>query len=286
LHVHQSSVLDNVAQTGGGVANVDATGFATRTAEVMIVQSTLAHNLAAGVGLQRGAGGGLFNSNGEATVANSTLSGNQALGDDTVFGGRGGAIGNFGRGQATTVHLLNSTLAYNEASQAGGAIAQVSQAATETVSIEVGNSLIMSNALTVTQTVTNVAVLSSIAAPQVISDTESCSLEAENASSLGGNIEDGAKCGFNGVNDLEETVVALGDLADNGGPTFTHMITETGAAFDNGIAAVCAAAPVSNVDQRGVVRPQAENCDTGAVEVEPVPDTTLELYLPLIRLRA
>src|SRR5205814_2005 len=58
----------------------------------------------------------------------------------------------------------------------------------------------------------------------------------------------------------------LGPLADNGGPTLTHALLLGSAAIDAGDDAVCAADPVSGVDQRGVIRPQGAHCDIGAYE--------------------
>jgi hypothetical protein len=267
LRVHQSSITDNVAQTGGGVANVDATGYPTRTATVEVTQSTLARNMAVGAGLDRGSGGGLYNSNGSASVVNSTVSGNQAVGDDPLLGGRGGGIGNVGRGMTTTLQILNSTVAFNEATQAGGGIAVVGQVTTTETSMDAGNTLVVSNELSVTQSISNQVALATIAAPQVIAGTESCSIEDGVSNSLGGNIEDGATCGFTTGTDLENTAVVLDALADNGGPTPTHLISEDDAAFNRGVAAICEAAPVDNVDQRGVSRPQRNRCDVGAVEL-------------------
>lgn len=286
MHVSQTTVRDNVAQTGGGIANLDAAGYPTRTAELVVSQSTLARNVAAGTGSERGAGGGLFNSNGEATVANSTLSANQALGDDMTLGGRGGGIGNIGRGITTTLHLVNSTLAYNQASQAGGGIAVLGQVPSSPTTMQVGNTLIVSNVLTVTQNVSNAVVLAAIATPQVIVGTGSCSIENGTSSSLGGNIESGTTCVLNTPADLQNTQVALGALANNGGPTQTHLITNTGPAYNSGVDALCAASPVNGVDQRGVVRPQELRCDIGAVELEPVVDPIRETYFPQIYLNS
>ena len=280
--VIQSYVVDNVAQTGGGIANVDVTGYPTRTAELIVSQSTLARNTAVGLGTDRGSGGGLYNSNGEATVANSTFSANQALGDDSATGGRGGGIGNVGRGTATTLHLRNSTLAFNQASQAGGGVATISQVTTPPTATDFGNTLIVSNVLTITQSVSNAAVLLAISSPQVFTGTESCSVEDSGTTSLGGNIEDSATCGFTLSTDLQDRSVALGTLADNGGPTLTHLISEAGAAFDGGVDALCSSAPVSGVDQRGVARPQGTKCDVGAVELVPAPPIIYDLYFPEI----
>ncbi|MCC6453342.1 MAG: hypothetical protein IT328_00215 [Caldilineaceae bacterium] len=283
MRLSQSLVADNVAQSGGGVANLDLTGYPTRTAEILISQSTLSDNTAAGVGSERGAGGGLFNSNGEATVVNSTVSGNQALGDDTVLGGRGGGIGNSGRGVTTTLQLLNSTIAFNEASQAGGGVAVLGPVTTTATSMEAGNTLIVSNVLTVSETISNAPVLATLASPQVIVGTESCSIENGTSNSLGGNIEDGATCGFDAAGDLTETSVPLGNLENNGGFTPTHLITEGGAAYNGGVDALCNAAPVNGIDQRGVIRPQQERCDVGAVELE-VEQKNPVMYFPEIYL--
>lgn len=282
MYIRQSTVQDNVGQTGGGIANIDVTGYSTRTATLFVSQSTLARNTAAGIGSERGTGGALYNSNGVVTVANSTFSANQALGDDAALGGRGGAIGNVGRGITTTLNLLNSTLAFNQASQAGGAIAVLGQVTSTVTSIDVGNTLIVSNVLSVTESPTNTVVLAAIASPQVIAGTESCSIEAGSASSLGGNIEDQAACGLNTATDLQNTAVALGALTNNGGSTSTHLIMEDGPAFDGGVDALCAAAPVSGVDQRGIARPQGESCDVGAVELEPTEPGIRYYYFPKI----
>ena len=83
----------------------------------------------------------------------------------------------------------------------------------------------------------------------------------------GFNIEDGSSCGF-GDSDRKETEPALGALADNGGPTMTHLPAQTSPAVDT-VASLC---PPPATDQRGVIRFQGEACDVGAVEVEPDAD--------------
>ena len=55
-------------------------------------------------------------------------------------------------------------------------------------------------------------------------------------------------------------------LKDNGGPTDTIAILSPSAAIDAGDDAVCAAAPVSGLDQRGHFRPAGSHCDIGAFE--------------------
>jgi hypothetical protein len=60
----------------------------------------------------------------------------------------------------------------------------------------------------------------------------------------------------------------LGSLGDHGGPTQTYFPGLGSAAIDTGDDATCIAAPVTNVDQRGVVRPFGTHCDIGAVETD------------------
>jgi len=61
----------------------------------------------------------------------------------------------------------------------------------------------------------------------------------------------------------------LGPLQDNGGPTFTMAPGPGSPAIDAAVDAICAADPVNNLDQRGIVRPQGLHCDIGAVEQLP-----------------
>lgn len=62
----------------------------------------------------------------------------------------------------------------------------------------------------------------------------------------------------------------LGPLADNGGPTLTHLPLAGSPAID-AAGAIC---PPPAVDQRGAARPQGSACDIGAVEVGP---TTVDI---------
>ena len=57
-------------------------------------------------------------------------------------------------------------------------------------------------------------------------------------------------------------------LQNNGGPTKTVALEQNSAALDAADDAVCAAAPVNNLDQRGITRPQGAHCDIGAYEAE------------------
>jgi len=58
----------------------------------------------------------------------------------------------------------------------------------------------------------------------------------------------------------------LGPLQNNGGPNATMALHPGSAAINAANDANCAAPPVNNLDQRGVVRPQGAHCDIGAFE--------------------
>ncbi len=79
-------------------------------------------------------------------------------------------------------------------------------------------------------------------------------------------MEDLNTCNFDQPSDHPNTNPLLGALANNGGLTDTHALLDGSPAIDAGDNATCAAAPVSGVDQRGVLRPQGLVCDIGAYE--------------------
>ena len=73
---------------------------------------------------------------------------------------------------------------------------------------------------------------------------------------------DGTCTGFS----LQNADADLEPLLNNGGPTETHALGDNSDALDAGDDAICAAAPVDGVDQRGVDRPQGADCDLGSFE--------------------
>ena len=82
----------------------------------------------------------------------------------------------------------------------------------------------------------------------------------------GYNFSDDASCGFTAPTSNVKTPndPLLGALANNGGPTETLLPLVGSPLLD----AIPPAACGSDVDQRGVTRPQGTGCDVGAVEVE------------------
>lgn len=112
---------------------------------------------------------------------------------------------------------------------------------------------------------------------------------------LGNNLEfPGASCGFDLASDRQANPL-LGTLADNGGPTMTMAPASGSPAKDAGDDAACAAAPVSNQDQRGASRSvgAGTHCDIGAYERAPlsftddplVPGVTIIRALHILELR-
>lgn len=87
--------------------------------------------------------------------------------------------------------------------------------------------------------------------------------------SLGYNISSDGSCFFNQTGDLQNTDPLLANLQDNGGPTFTHALTEGSPAIDAGDPANFPA-----TDQRGIARPADGNkdgnavCDIGSYELK------------------
>ena len=172
-----------------------------------------------------GEGGGLYNS-ATATLENVTLSGNSS----TTGGGINTA---WGSGPIT---LTNVTLNGNSAPTGGG--------------IYNGGAFVNGSvALTLKNTLLNKG-----------SNGTNC----YNFGGVGGDhsLSDDGSCGFSAGDNV--TDLFLGPLANNGGPTLTHLPQPGSRAIDNGTDTGAPAA-----DQRGIKRPQLAGIDVGAVEVVP-----------------
>jgi len=275
LHLEDSAVVQNTAQSGGGVFNL---GSMTMTESVVsgnsawsggglynrgdlalidsAVSSNTAH-FAGGVGHGTGSltvsgctvsgndatefcGGGLLLEF-EATLINSTVSGNVAAGEF----GCGGGIAVY-----DSVTLIHVTVADNESSQPGSALF-------------VGDARPIPDA--------SVLIRSSIIEGE-------CEFEVPEAVRSGGhNVESPSDtCGFAPALDqvsVDPGSLALGPLSDNGGPTETHALQPGSVAMDQIPAAECVGPngePLTT-DQRGEPRPAGpeQSCDSGAFEAQP-----------------
>ena len=186
------------------------------------------------------AGGGIYNS-GTLTLTTSTVSGN---------GAPNGAGIHTSAGPAT---IANSTIAANAATTRAGGIYG-------------GNAL-------------DVTLAGSILAINTAPTDPDCTLIVQ---SLGDNLlgNRGACTFVSAAGDqVGETASPidplLGPLADNGGPTLTHLPSPGSPTIEAG-PATCPA-----TDQRGTARPQGATCDIGSVEVV-APTATDDAYDTII----
>lgn len=195
----------------------------TDNGDLTVRGSTISRNADAGIQVTGGA---------SAQLTNSTLSGNGPVeGTGTLLGG--------GIMVEATVGLEHVTITDNVGSGGGG---------------------IWASAFLGELTLVNTLIAGNVAA----NGNNDCQGPVV---SQGGNLLlDGTGCtgisdGVNG--DQVGLDPLLGPLADNGGPTRTHLPGAGSPALDTAAAADCLAA-----DQRGIPRPQGPGCDIGAVEVE------------------
>jgi CSLREA domain-containing protein len=233
--ISNSTIANNrvISGTGGGISVVTTSEPAIT--EVLLRNVALVNNMAAG-------GGGLeVYSRGATivTVANTTISHNHA---DSLTGG-GILVQGALEFDTTDVRLINSTVASNTAPSAGG-IAKLDGLITLTNTLVTGNS------------------------------NGDCQWNASpglpnRVVSGGNNLDSDGSClpvGVRQPSDIPTGNANLGPLDDNGGPTVSHVLLTGSQAIDAGNDAVCAAAPINGVDQRGVLRPQGAHCDIGAYE--------------------
>ncbi|MBI3210648.1 MAG: hypothetical protein HYZ37_17315 [Candidatus Solibacter usitatus] len=234
-------VLDGVTVRGGKGA--DGGGLVIKAvssnpidfSKVLIKNSTFTENEASG------SGGAIMNYD-RLTVVNSTISRNRSF---SAYGG--GGIMNWAAATTTIVH---TTLFENWNSNGrGDAIAQIFNL---TGGITLKNSIVASP--------TN-------------GGSDDCYSPLFTSAhlpimSLGHNLASDSTCTLAGTGDLNGINPMLGSLANNGGPTQTHLPL-SGSPVMN-VIPVASCTDVSGVpittDQRGVARPQTLACDIGSVE--------------------
>ena len=248
------------------VGEVSADGGGIRSnSPLILIDSTISDNTA------DDDGAGLYIVSSTATITGSTFSGNHAI------GGRGGGIRNSGttvltdstvsgnqsgRGAGgiynnSALTIINSTISGNQANEDGGGIYNTSN------TLAVTNSTISDNSAGLqgdgirfssgTLTFQNTIIANG-------PDDNCYSFFGDQLGSLGGNLSDDDTCGFSEPSDLNDIEADLGPLADNGGPTQTHLPQTGSPAIDH-------TACVVATDQRGIDRPQGAACDIGSVEV-------------------
>lgn len=198
-------------------------------------------------------GGGLYNT-GTATVTSSTFFADTAAGN-------GGAILN--RGHLT---VANSTTTGNKAAS-GGAIAS-SAGGVKLINATLSADAASKGAREVTIGGGSVSFANTIVGHAV--GTTNCAFaKAATHTDAGHNLDSGTSCKFGrNHHSLSHVSPGLGALANYGGPTPTLQLKAGSAAINAASNTVCKAAPINNLDQRGIKRITATDptCDIGAFE--------------------
>lgn len=248
--------LYNAAAGGNGTANIAG---ANATAIMTVTNSTFTNNIVSGPVNQGPPGGAITNSASDnggqyagssvatLNISNSSFVGNQAI------NGAGGAIMNnevgiYGRPVQAIMNVTNSTIVNNTSTaNFGGGITTASIFGFGIVQTTLRNTLLANNT------------------------GGNCYVSLASISPGTNNLEYTGSAGSptcgTGSTVTTTNPVAAG-LANNGGPTQTVNLVAGSPAIDAGSNAVCAAAPVNNLDQRGYSRPIGSSCDIGALEYD------------------
>lgn len=266
----RSRITGNTTRgSGGGVT------LASNT-DLLLSNSTIAGNEARGLvssmgPFPSGSGGGIYLADNEGTrILGSTISGNDAKGHGGGLALQGDGVGpidtllvnstisgnNSGRGDArrggglyldnSFVSLLNNTITRNTSPNGGGIFAHLTPEDPPDGDTTNDPAMIVSGKNTI------------VAKQRNGGDCRGNGT----FDSAGHNLSTSASC-FTGNHDRQGNP-KLGPLADNGGPTKTHLLRPGSPARDHGANNGC-----PNRDQRGRRRPAttANRCDIGSVEM-------------------
>jgi predicted outer membrane repeat protein len=237
--LNQISATSTISETAfngniSGAPSVTTQGGAiyNQGGTIDIVQTTMLNNAVAD-----GDGGAIANDrHGTITIANSSFTANAAL------QGNGGALNNVNTqqgGPASSVTARNVTFSANAAINStghGGAIFNG-----QGHSVTLGNTIVDGSV------------------------GDNCT---GTISSLGHNLDSANTCGFSQAGDKHDQPAQLDAPFFNGGPLvslLTQKLKPGSPAIDAGDPAICSAAPVGNIDQRGEQRPKDGDSQPGAV---------------------
>jgi hypothetical protein len=245
VFVANSAIISNSADSTGG-------GIHSSGGKLFMDDSAVRGNRVPG---PSASGGGIFN-DGEATLTNVSVSENSS-------NYRSGGIHN-----QDPMTLTNVTISGNTAVDHGGGIIHAGGA-----TLTVVNCTIASNTISAGTDVGGILLSSPATVENTLlahNDNANCSVSGGNLTSNGHNLDSGNSCGLAATGDITNTDPLIGPLADNGGPatgsgqaTLTHALLGGSPAIDAG---ACVAGVTT--DQRGVARPQGDDCDIGAYEFE------------------
>ncbi|MGK7296381.1 MAG: choice-of-anchor Q domain-containing protein [Candidatus Wenzhouxiangella sp. M2_3B_020] len=229
LEIVGCEITGNEADAGGGVAS-DTT--------LTVIDALFSNNVSV-------LGGGIDNI-GNALVRRSTISGNAA--------DFGGGLGNTGQ-----LVVVNSTISGNSASDSGGGIENFGG------DFDLEFTTVARNSAASGSGVWNDNLFDAKNSLVVDSTGSDCDNAGGQFMIEGVNHDTDGTCP--GFTPSSSTAVALGPLADNGGPTRTHALEASSVAID--AAPDCTrldGATSITQDQRGSPRPEGTACDLGAFE--------------------
>lgn len=239
--VRQSTISGNSAGFVGGLGAFGGDG------SILVEESTLSGNTAGYFG-----GGGVLRAKYDLQVRNSTISGNSAgeingglvLYSDLSYGGQ---ITSDDRGTRLRNILIDfTTITANGAPDIGGL------GIASDISIPINASLISGNTAETD--------------PDIGFEPESLAQADLNFSLVGVDSTSGT-LNFDAVSStLLGQDPLLGALADNGGPTFTHLPAANSPVVDAVTTGSVGCGDVVTNDQRGEARPSDAGCEAGSVE--------------------
>lgn len=302
LTVEHFAFMGNSANSGGAIYNGDAGminisnsifdgnwsnanggGIYNHDGIVTIDYSTLSDNLANNIS----SGGGIYNAIGGTLIMNdSTLSSNSAnlgggiynagvtiLNNSTLSGNSvntsGGGIYNT---SLSTVTINNSTLSHNRGSTPTSNGAAIYNLGTITVNHSTLSGNYTVGGVNRTGGIYNAGSGMTSVGFSIISKHPNVDADCGGNPifSQGYNLVSDDSCNLTQSTDLPNTDPLLGILQDNGGPTWTHVLSLDSPAIDAG------SCPTLTADQRGFARPvdisdipnADDSCDIGAYELQ------------------
>jgi hypothetical protein len=239
--------LNNSTITGGGLS--------LNKANARITHSRMHNN----VGRQSG-GGIAISRGGEITIESSALSANTSQ--------VGGAISSIAYSPpGIKLTISNSTLSGNVAQTSASRTVDSAAMTLRNTRVTLNNSTVTNNQAInpgYDQSYNRLAIIAGAGSPFTINNSV---LANPGDDCYGVNVPvannwfDDTSC-----SGTENGDPLLGPLADNGGPTETHKPLRNSPLKGMGDNALCASAPINNLDQRGEARPDGIRCDMGAVE--------------------
>jgi CSLREA domain-containing protein len=237
-NINGNLVIDGTGQ------NIKISGNNARRVLYILAGTVTLNNLTIQNGSGSPYGGGVFNTGGILTVIDSTFTDNNA--------GYGGGIANLG-----SLTIANSTFYNNDATYGGGVY-------NEGGTLTILNSTFSANGATTSGGGVYNQASSSMNLGNTILANSTSGGDCANTGTIGSNTNNLIRDGS--CSPLIAEDPKLDVLADNGGSTQTMALLLESPAREAGDNTICAAAPVNNLDQRGVTRPRGPQCDIGAYE--------------------